>query len=62
MSGDNYPQNEFIQDDINIIASDTCRLYRDTLVLIGACDGMELTTAHLTLFLIEIGGNSFHAA
>ena len=36
-------------------------LNRDALALIHTSDGVELTTADLTLFRVEMGGNGINA-
>ena len=51
---------ELVCYDIDIVATDTMALHGDALALIGACDGVELTTAHLALLGVEMGGNGIY--
>ena len=48
---------KFVDHDIYVIAANTVTLNRDALALIGASNGVELTTADLALFRVEVGCN-----
>ena len=51
---------EFVDHDIDIVTADTMTLAGDALTFIHTCDGMELTTADLALFRVEVGCNGIY--
>ena len=52
---------EFVDHDIDIVAADTVTLTSDALAFIHTSDGVELTTADLALFRVEMGSNGIHS-
>ena len=46
---------ELVDDDINVVATDTMTLTGDALAFIRTGDGVELTAADLALFRVEVG-------
>ena len=48
---------QFVDHDVDVVASDTCALHGDALTLIGTRDGMELTAGYLALLLFEVRCN-----
>ena len=51
---------QFVDYDIDIVASYAGRDAGDALALTGAGDGMELTALHLAFSSVEVGGNGLH--
>lgn len=53
---------EFVDHDVDIVTANTMTLASDALAFIHTSDGVELTTADLALFRVEVGCNGIYSS
>ena len=45
---------EFVDDDVDVVTTNTMRLAGDALAFVGSSDGVELATADFVLDIVEM--------